>query len=162
MKNIQYLFIIFNALLILNSCSEDDKAELCPQNEVITMQINGEVEEFDISGRGIELDTDGSGHTLVLYLFTGVFHPQQDSYAITVKLPYRRTGTNIIEEFSYFRVQNGISEESDFVEGELESEVIINTNSCFRATFSGRSIVDGNEIIISEGIINHIYDEPLR
>ncbi|MDT0689159.1 hypothetical protein RM549_05145 [Salegentibacter sp. F188] len=161
MKNIGLLFIIFNGILILNSCSEDD-AQPCPQTEVISMQINGQVKQFHIDGNGIDLDRDGSGHTLSLWLSTGVFQPQQDSYAITIKLPYKKTGTNIIEKFNYFRVQNGSSAESDFVEGELQSEVIINTNSCFSATFSGRTIVDGNEIVITEGTITHIYNEPFE
>ncbi|MCB0445355.1 MAG: hypothetical protein KDC68_06855 [Gelidibacter sp.] len=94
------------------------------------MKINGELKQFEVNGRGIDLDNDGSGYTLSLWLFTGVLQPQQDSYAITLKLPYKSTGGNIIEEFNYFRTQNGTSVESDFVaQGELESNVIVNTNS---------------------------------
>lgn len=161
MKKFRNLLIAFVGFTSLNSCSNDDDSNPCPQAEIISMKINGELKQFDINGWGIDLDNDGSGHTLSLWLFTGVLQPQQDSYAITLKLPYKNTGVNIIEEFNYFRVQNGASAESDFVvQGELESSVIINTNSCFSATFSGNAMVNGNEIVITDGIIEHIYDEP--
>ena len=160
MKKILHLLLVFNCFLILNSCSDDDNIQTCPQTEIASIEINDELKQFDINGWGIDLDNDGTGHTLSLWLHTGVFQPQQDTYDIIIKLPYKQTGNNIIEEFNYLRVQNGTSSEIDFVEGEFESEVITNTNSCFSATFSGRVTVDGNEIIITEGIIEHIYDEP--
>ncbi|HAT75264.1 MAG TPA: hypothetical protein DCS19_00055, partial [Flavobacterium sp.] len=118
------------------------------------------VKQFQISGWGLDLDNDNSGHTLTLQIFSGILNPQQDSYAITLKLPYKKTGTNIIEEFNYFRVQNTSSFEGNFVPGELQSKVKVNRNTCFSATFSGRAIIDGNEIIITEGIINHVYSNP--
>ena len=92
---------------------------------------------------------------------TGVLQPQQDTYAITIKLAYKQTGNNIIEVFNYFRVQNGTSSEIDVVaQGELESNVIVNTNSCFSATIFGSVMLNGNEIIIENGIVEHIYDDP--
>ncbi|WP_299254035.1 hypothetical protein [uncultured Lacinutrix sp.] len=162
MKKNRYLLIILISFLLLNSCSDDDDdaIQTCPQTEIASMKINGELKQFEINGRGIDLDNDGSGHTLSLWLFTGVFQPQQDSYAVTIELPYKKTGTNIIEGFNYFRVQNATSTEGDFVEGEFKSKVIVNTNSCFSASFSGHAIIDGNEIVITEGIVKHVYDEP--
>ena len=124
------------------------------------MKINGEAKQFVISGWGIDLNNDYSGHTLTLQITSGTYYPQQDTYDITLKLPYKKTGTNIIEEFNYFRVQNTSSSASDFVLGELQSKVTVNKSSCFSATFAGKAIVDGNEIIITEGIINHVYSEP--
>lgn len=161
MKKVYYLLIVITGILTFNSCSDDDEVQTCPQTEIVTMKINGELKQFEVNGWGIDLDNDGSGYTLSLWLFTGVLLPQQDSYAITLKLPYKETGTNIIEEFNYFRVQNGTSAESNFiVEGVLESNVTVNTNSCFSATFSGNAMVDGNEIVITDGIVEHVYDEP--
>jgi hypothetical protein len=162
MKEIRNLLFIFTWLILLNSCSsDDDNSNPCPQSQIISMKINGELKQFEVNGWGIDLNNDGSGHILSLWLFTGVFQPQQDSYAITLKLPYKNTGTNIIEEFSYFRVQNGTSAESNFViEGELESNVVVNSNSCFSTTFSGSTIVNGNEIVITDGIVEYVYDEP--
>lgn len=159
MKKNKYFLLIFTCFLILNACSDDD-IQTCPQAEIASMQINGELKQFDISGWGINLDNDGSGHTLSLMLFTGVFQPQQDSYSVTIKLPYKKTGENIVEEFNYFRVQDGTSAEGDFVQGEFESKVLVNTNSCFSASFSGSAIIDGNEIIIQEGVVEHVYAEP--
>lgn len=145
---------------MLNGCSDDD-SQICPQTEIASMEINKELKQFDIYGRGIDLDNDGTGHTLSLYLMTGVLQPQQDTYAITFKLPYKQTGKNIIEELHYFRVQNGTASEIDFVaQGVLENNVLVNTNSCFSATFSGSVLLNGTEISIEDGIVEHSYDEP--
>ena len=115
MKKHLHLIIIFISLIILNSCSnDDDDSQSCPQTEIASMEINDESKQFDINGWGIDLDNDGTGHTLSLWLMTGVLQPQQDTYAITIKLPYKQTGNNIIEEINYFRVQNGTSSEIDF------------------------------------------------
>ncbi|PKD17304.1 hypothetical protein APR41_18575 [Salegentibacter salinarum] len=163
MKKYLHFLIIFVSLPILNCCSDDDDddSQTCPQTEIASMKINGELKQFDVNRWGINIDNDGTGHTLALGLMTGVFQPQQDTYAITIKLPYKQTGNNIIEEFIYLRVQNGTSSEIDFVaQGEIESNVLVNTNSCFSVTFSGSVMLNGNEIIIEDGIVEHIYDEP--
>lgn len=160
MKNIIYLLLILTSLCTLSSCSKDDETETCPQTENISMKINGELKQFQISGWGIDLNNNKPGHTLSLQLFNGVIQPRQDSYSITLKLPYKKTGTNTIEELNYFRVQNASSSEGNFVQGQLQSKVTVNKNTCFSATFSGRAIIDGNEIIITEGIINHVYSDP--
>jgi hypothetical protein len=160
MRNIKYSLMIFASLFVQQSCSKEKDATTCPETEYISMKINGETMQFKASGRGIDLNEDGLGHTLSLFNFAGVLSPKQDSYSITLKLPYKKTGIDIIEEFSYFRVQNTSSARVDFVQGELHSEVNVNTNTCFSATFSGRAIIDGNEIIITEGTMNRIYSEP--
>ncbi|WP_179320108.1 hypothetical protein [Winogradskyella helgolandensis] len=160
MKQIKYALVIFISLLVLNSCSNDDDVVSCPQTENATMKINGELMDFQIFGRGIDLDNDGSGHTLSLYLSRGVYSPQQDTYAITLKLPFKKTGTNIIEEFNYLRVQNASSSEGDFVQAELQSSVTVNKNTCFSVTFSGSATINGNEVVITDGVINHTYNDP--
>ena len=116
--------------------------------------------EFQIFGRGIDLDSDGSGHTLSLYMSYGVYSPQQNTHAITLKLPYKKTGSDIVEEFNYLRVQNASSAEGDFVQSELLSNVTVNKNTCFSATFSGSAIIGGDDVIITEGVINHVYSDP--
>jgi hypothetical protein len=160
MRKIKFLLTVFISLFIFNSCSKDNDDPTCPEIENISMKINGEVKHFQIIGWGIDLNNNGSGHTLSLQIFTGVFNPQQDSYNITLKLPYKKTGSNIIEEFNYLRVQNGTSSEVNFVSGEFQSKVTVNKNTCFCGTFSGRVVVDGNEIVITKGILNHVYTNP--
>jgi hypothetical protein len=160
MKNSICSLLLFTSIFIFSACSEDNATQTCPESETISMKINGELRQFQIVGWGIDLDNDNTGYTLTLQIVSGVFSPQQDSYDITLKLPYKKTGTNIMEEFNYFRVQNGSSSEGDFVQGALQSSVTVNKNTCFSATFSGSSIIDGNEIIITEGIINHVYSDP--
>lgn len=154
-------FLILSCLPILNCCSNDDDSQICPQTKIASMEINEELKQFDTNGWGIDLDNDGTGHSLSLWLTAGVLQPQQDTYAITIKLPYKQTGTNIIESFSYFRVEGGTSNEIDFVaQGALESNVMVNTNSCFSATFSGSVFFNENEVVIENGVVEHIYDEP--
>ncbi|MBF8150049.1 hypothetical protein ITJ86_09090 [Winogradskyella sp. F6397] len=157
---IQQLLLVFISLFTLNSCSKDDDSVPCPQTESATMKINGDIMEFQIFGRGIDLDSDGSGHTLSLYMSYGVYSPQQNTHAITLKLPYKKTGSDIVEEFNYLRVQNASSAEGDFVQSELLSNVTVNKNTCFSATFSGSAIIGGDDVIITEGVINHVYSDP--
>ncbi|GGD30748.1 hypothetical protein [Flavobacterium orientale] len=160
MKPIKLFGCIVLSLFLLNSCSSDDGPS-CPQTETITMKINGEPMEFQMSGRGIDLDNDGSGHTLSLYLSNGTFSPQ-NSYSITVKLPYKRKGTNILEEFIYTRIQNTTVTEGDFVAGTLLSKVNVNTKNCISMTFSGSLIIDGNEVVITDGKIEHVYNDSFE
>lgn len=162
MANIKYAVIIFISLFLLNSCSKDEDELSCPETETVSMKINGELMQFQLFGRGIDYNGGDSGHTLSLYLVTGTYYPQQDTYNITLKLPYKKTGKNIFKEFIYLRIQNLTSVESDFVQSELQSEVTINRSTCFSATFSGRAVIDGKEVIITEGIINHVYSDPFE
>lgn len=160
MKNVKYLLLIIISISLLNSCSKNDDETSCPETENVSMKINGEQKQFVVTGWGIDLDNDGSGYTLSLWIDNGVINPQQDSYSIVLKLPYKKRGNNIIEEFNYTRIQNATSFSGDFVQGELESKVSVNKNSCFSATFSGNLIIDGNQVIITDGVFNHTYDEP--
>lgn len=152
--------MLFVSFLLLNSCSKNDEALPCPQTENISIKINGEEMQFQIMGWGIDLDRDGSGHTLSLMVVNGVFSPAQDSYSITLKLPYKTTGENIIEELRYFRVQNASSVEGVLAPANLQSRVNVNTNTCISLSFSGSAVIDGIEIVISNGIINHVYADP--
>ena len=160
MKNIKYLLLIVTSLFLLNSCSNDSDEQNCPENEIATMKINGEEKQFVVSGWGINLDNDGTGHTLDIQLTVGVFSPQQDSYSITLKMPYKKVGNNIIEEINYLRVEGTTAIEGDFLQSELQSKVTVNKNTCISATFSGTAILEGNEVTISDGNLQHIYAEP--
>jgi hypothetical protein len=162
MKNIKYVVLILMSLFFLNSCSSDSDGQNCPENEIASMKINGEEKQFVVSGWGINLDNDGTGHTLEIQLSSGVFFPQQDSYSITLKMPYRKVGNNIIEGIYYLRVQNTTSSEGNFIQTGLQSKVTVNRNSCISATFSGSAIINGNEVTISDGIIQHVYADPFE
>ena len=159
-KHIKHISIIVISLLVLNACSNDSDEQNCPENEVASMKINGEEMDFHVSGWGINLDNDGTGHTLEVQLTAGEFSTQQDSYSVTLKLPYKKVGNNIIEDIYYLRVQGAASDEGDFLQNELQSKVTVNRNTCISATFSGSAIIDGNEVIISDGIIKHVYADP--
>ncbi len=162
MNNLKYAVIILTSLLLLNSCSEDSDEQQCPQNEIVSMKINGEEMQFQVSSWGIDFDNDGTGYTLELQLTSGIFYPQQASYSITLRLPYKKIGNNILKEINYLRVQDTISTEGNFIQAELQSKIYVNKNSCISATFSGCTTIDGNEIVISDGIIKHVYYSPFE
>ena len=124
------------------------------------MKINGLEKQFQIAGIEINYNNSESGQTLIIDLFNGILQPKQDSYAIKFRVPYEKTGSNLIREMRYFRVQSPTSITGNFEQGQLQSNVTMNTNTCLSATFSGSAIFEGKEIVISEGIINHIYIYP--
>ncbi|MAW96927.1 MULTISPECIES: hypothetical protein [unclassified Leeuwenhoekiella] len=163
MKRYSYLLIVFSALISLNSCSNDDEDYPCSEANSATMVINGESREFQVFGRGIDINSNGTGYTLSFWLSSLESESEQDSYSIVIKLPYQRTGTDIIERFGYVKRNKSTrtEEAGDVVtEGELENRVYVNKNTCFRATFSGNITQNGTELVITEGSIEQTYDEP--
>ena len=159
MINIKNFVIILISISQLSSCSKDSGTPNSSQNEIMSMKINGQAKQFQFAGRGLSF-YNGEYGTLRIDLFTGVLSPQQDSYAITLELPYKGIGNNIIKEIRYFRVKDATSIGGDFVQGQLQSNVKENTELRFSATFSGSTVIDGNKISITEGIINHVYEDP--
>ncbi len=160
MKIIKNLTLILLSIFVLNACSKDDDTPSCPTIEKVTMKINGEYKIFTVDGWGIDLNQNDSGHTLFISFSSGTFSPQQNSYSFTMKLPYKKTGNNIIKSFDYLRVENATSYTVDFAQQELTSKVTVNRNTCFSATFSGKATVNGTEITITEGVIDNVYDDP--
>ena len=159
MKKIKHFTILLLAFIVLNSCSKDDSPS-CPKIEKISMKINGEYKQFFYSGRGIDLNSNGQGYTLFISFYSGTSSSPENSYQITIKLPYKKTGKNTIAEFDYFRVENLNYYQGDVAEQQLVSKVTVNKNTCFSATFSGSAILDGNEVNITEGVVDVIYDDP--
>ena len=161
MKNLRNLFILFISIIALNSCSKEDNPPPCPIRESISIKVNGEFIPFISGGRGIDLDNDGSGHTLTLWFDSITLNPQDEpSYSIILKLPFKKDGTNVLEEFYFSRIENTTYTQGFFDIEELQSEVFVNRNTCFITKFSGTTIIEGTEIAITDGIINLIYDEP--
>lgn len=137
------------------SCSNDDDHQPCYATDV-TMTINGEVQSFQAYGRGIDIREDG--YELQLYFYRGSSNPFSEQN-LTVKLPYKKRGKNIFEAFLYSQYIDNTPFEGDFLDGELQSQVITNTSNCFYATFSG-TLSDGNqEIVITNGELKYEYEE---
>ena len=138
-----------------SSCSNDDDHQPCYATDV-TMTINGELQSFQAKGRGIDIREDG--YELHLNFYRGSNNPfsQQN---LTVKLPYKARGENIFEAFLYSQYIDNTPFEGDFLDGELQSQVITNTSNCFYATFSG-VLTDGNqEIVITNGELKYEYED---
>lgn len=158
MKNplfIKGLLIIL--LITFNACSsDDDNVPVCyDTNPVIT--INGQVQAFQAIGRGIDIRP--IGYELSINLDRRHNMPYREQ-SVSIKLPYKQTGENIIEAFNYSQYIDDISFSGDFLDGEFQSNVITNTNECIYATFSG-VLSDGNqEITITNGILKYTYQNP--
>lgn len=160
-SKMKILNVFFSLLVILTfSCNKDDDNHediLNCQPTNISMVVNGKPQTFQALGYGIDLMSEG----YVLHLngdrrSNDPFREQ----GIAVILPYKKTGKNVIKEFIYHQYIDNVSFDGDFTDGEFQCDVIINRNSCFYATFSGK-LNDGNqEVIITDGIISYQYNEP--
>lgn len=157
MKKITYKTILTLLIVCLFSCSNDDDNEQDCMETNVTMNVNGESQSFQAIGRGIDLRENG--YELSLNLDRRSNDPFREQ-GITIILPYKKNGENIIEQFIYHQYIDGISFDGDFLNGEFESNVITNTSKCFSATFSG-VLNDGNqEVIITNGNLSYEYEEP--
>lgn len=155
MRHLKFTITILISFFFLNSCSKEEDGLPCPQTENISMKINGEAMQFRAMGWGI-----GQDETLELQIAAGVFSPEHNSWTLSLKLPYKKTGNNIINELHYSRVNNSTTLQGYFEPGDFQSQVTVNTKNCVSLTFSGSIVIDGNEIVITEGIINYVYPKP--
>ena len=150
------LVLLFVLIISSLSCTKDENPPSCQPTNV-TMKINGETFTYQAIGRGISLKS--WGYELQLNFYRGTNQPFTES-GISLKLPFQATGKNIIQQFEYSQSVEQVYFIGDFTTGALESNVVMNTNNCFYATFSG-NLNDGNqEIVITEGVISVEYEEP--
>jgi len=154
-KILNLIFPVFFVLYI--SCSVDENAQNCLETSV-TMVVNGEMQTFEANAYGVDLNGN-QGYTLQINLYRGSNNPFREQ-GIVILLPYKKTGENVIKNFNYHQYINGVAFNGDFINGEFQSKVITNSNSCFYATFSGK-LNDGNqEVIITDGKVSYQYETP--
>lgn len=152
-----FRILLFLLTLGLTSCSKDDDSQQVCMETSVTMTVNGELQEFQALGRGIDLRQNG--YLLQLNLDRRSTDRSREQ-TMVIRLPYKKTGENIIEEFLYRQYINGISFSGDLINEDFQSHVTTNTRNCFYATFSGK-ISDGNqEVIFSDGIVSFKYEPP--
>jgi hypothetical protein len=159
MKNI-IPFLAFLCVIVIGitSCSDDDKEVPCPQTSISAV-INGVAYTFAEGGRGIDLRQNG--YELRLNFYAGTDANAETVRQFSLVVPFEKTGKNLITELSYLQYDHeGNSISGDFAEQELTSDVLINRKSCFSATFSGKLTDNGQEISITNGKIDYLYDEP--
>lgn len=141
--------------MVFCACSNDDTSQKCYVTEV-TMTVNGEHQSFQALGRGIDLRS--WGYELGIWLDRRSFTPLREQ-SISIKLPYKRLGKNIIQSFVYNQYVDNVPFIGDFLLGDFESQVFSNNSKCFYATFSGK-FSDGNqEIEITNGVLKYTYEE---
>ncbi|MEX0360725.1 MAG: hypothetical protein AB3N10_07010 [Allomuricauda sp.] len=129
---------------------------LC-RNPNISMKVNGVAYDFHNTGRGISLRRNG------YELYLGFRWDQKEPYGeigVSMFLPYKKGGENVIERFSYHHSLNMVSFDGDFVEGEFHNEILINNSHCFYAEFDGILRDGTQEVVITDGIVSITYDEP--
>lgn len=149
--------LILSLSIILTGCS-DKQTGVCPEINV-TMKVNGELQSFEVLGYGIDLTPNG--HMLHLNLHRGSQDPFREQ-GIAIFLPYKKTGTNVIEQFIYHQYIDDMAFDGDFTDGEFESRVITNTNTCFYATFSGKLHDGTRQVVITEGTLSYTYVNPFE
>ena len=156
---IKFIFAIVSTAFL--SCSHDKN-----DNEVVisciptnvSMVVNGEQQNFQAVGRGINLHQDGYALDINIDRRSLESTNEQGAY---IKLPYKLTGSNLIQNFIYHQYINNVSFDGDFVvEGDFQSEVLINRETCFFATFSGTLNNGNQEIVITKGVISYTYEVP--
>ena len=160
MKNIHYLILSFLFSISFFSCSDDDNIkdveQICYPTH-IEMKVNGEFIEMEALGRGITLTQNG----YVLELNFGHYKsdPTKEA-AIYIKLPYQKLGENLLTDFSFHYYFGNEYFLGNITHGNINSEVISNTNKCFYMTFS-TTLVNGTKTYeITDGIIKYTYEEP--
>jgi len=137
----------------LLSCSNDDNngVSLDPETS-ISMKINGV--EYDFQNTGYGIDLVQGGHKLTLWMMS-YDNPYKD---IIISLKFKKKGKNVIDVISYTSYEEQIV---DLQSISLTDEVFVNSQNGFKAEFEA-VFQNGEElIIISEGKINVVYDEPL-
>lgn len=144
---------------VFSSCSDDNSEPPCLETNV-SMVINGELQNFYVLGRGIDLRQNGYELSLSFDRRNNEIPLREQG--ISIVLPYKKTGANLIESFYYHQYFDGVSFDGDFIDGEFESEVFVNRNTCFYATFSGKLNNGNQEIVITDGIISVEYDPPFE
>ncbi len=157
MKKIITIGILLLLLINFSSCSSDDDSQQSCLETSIIININGDVQSFQATGRALNLRENG--HELTLSLSRHVSEPHQEQF-ITIKLPFNKTGENSINYFVYRQNIEGSRIEGDFTDHDFQSNVITNTNECFYATFSGKLNNDHQEVTINEGEVIFKYEEP--
>ena len=159
MKTLKIHLIATFFIITTIGCSNEATNQNCPDSDYIVAKVNGENLVFSVTGRSIDLNNEG-GHTLKIFLGSGVHYPVQDSYDITIQLRYKKTGSNVIDKIIYQRVGDGLNISTELDKTQIESRITVNKNTCFSGTFSGSTTVDGNAISIIDGVVEHNYEEP--
>ena len=143
-------------MLTLQSCSKEENNTVC-QETSIGVNVNGKYIEFNQAGRGLDLRS--YGYELLL-VFSNYNQTTKDRHGISMIVPYKKQGENIITKFHFSQSLNSESFSGDYVQGEFHSNVIANNGHCFQATFYGK-LSDGNrEIVLSGGNISVTYKVP--
>lgn len=148
------MLLLATGMPLLVSCSKDDATPACKPTNV-TMKVNGELQSFQATGRGYDFGT----LSIVLDRRSANSNPFWEQ-GVSIELPYKKTGDNLIAHFYYHQYFNRVGFDGDFADGTFTSKVLVNTNTCFYAEFSGK-LSDGNqEVIITEGKLSYTYEEP--
>lgn len=161
MRSVLPILLLCIFSVVIFSCSDDDKSESCRATE-ISMKVNGELRKYVVAGWEINMtpDSDGGFHQqLGLQFYRDLNGTFSEEY-LTLSMRYKRTGHNKIETMTLSRFDDEHTGEYSIVNDDFHDNVRVNRSTCFYATFSGKFIADGEEIVITEGEISEEYEEP--
>lgn len=162
-KSFKILSLILICLTFVN-CSDDEYNFQVNQNSCrdteVQMLIDGENYDWTTNTYGWE-ESPSDSDNITLFI-RGIAENEEGLVRnITMRLPYKETGSDVIAHIEYSQTGNGEAFEGDSSEMNLESNVITNTANCFFTTFS-TTVTDGNqEIIITNGSLSFDYPEPI-
>src|SRR6187402_1832657 len=157
MRYLKLLFIPVLTIFLSCSHSKDENQTCLPTK--ITMVVNGVPQTWNAGGRGIDLTP--IGYKLSINLDRSIAEPYSQQ-GVSIILPYKVTGANVIKSFHYLQYDHDQSFEGDFVDGQFKSYVISNTQNCLLATFSGKLNDGDQEIVITNGSVSYLYETPFE
>lgn len=158
---IKFRILLLLFMFILASCSgnDDNESAICIPTSM-SMIINGESVEYNVSGTGIDWDWSRQKHILdqSFYYSSSSLGESTISYSV----PHKLKGKNVFETFVFRTYLNGSYIEINLLNEDFESEVITNSNTCLYAVFSGKFTLNNQEIIITEGKASFIFENPIQ
>lgn len=157
----KFLIILLSFSLGLISCSSDDNNEsvtCIPTN--MSMTINGEPLQYQGLSSGIVWNPARQIHIIDQnFYYRGAPFGDTNVY---YSVPHKRKGKDVFEVFMFTANINGSHVEVNLLNEDFESEVITSSNTCFYAIFSGKFIVNDQEVIITEGIASYTFSNPIQ
>ena len=126
------------------------------------MEIDGITRTFEIPGvsLGTGIFGEGTDVELILSSRNNADEPFRQQ-GIILSYPFGQTGQDLISQFtlseSFFPDFNNIT--FDFLQGEFQSNIERNSESCFVATFSGRVVLGDEQSMIEDGELFFILNE---
>ncbi|WP_146171763.1 hypothetical protein [Flavobacterium magnum] len=151
MKIPSLLLLVFSAVS-LTSCTADDDAD---KSNTVTMTVNGVSRTFEPLSVETKLQQNGS-YQLTIWMYANDGGTDESAKLIAT---YGETGNGGFKGF--YTTLSPVGIDDNATEGTFTSNISMNSRTEFEATFSG-TLQGGNaDVVITNGHIHYLYDDPL-